>query len=617
MKDSQVIKFIAIICLATTITALIVARNSPAVGYESSIYAATPPFVWGALIFNLICGVSIIVHQIYTGKESISNLWTLGIFIILIAYTTILSLYITRGYTLWYGGHTDFHLGLAQDLLSSGHIDSTNFYPMIHIYLTQISSICAIPLIVLSKIIPLIFALFYVTFMYLLAKSVLPYKGQIIFATVASMTLVPDIYMSLMPNFLANMLLPLAFFLTIKNFGSPTTPWRLLFIIIVLLFPISHPVSSFIFLLMLLSIWLLPRIVNTIGRISIKSKLTSSSPAFSSSTFSTLLLLFAGGIAIAWISSFDVWRATIFNIYSAIFEGGTVRLDILMNQIAYAEGIGYSITLYFFKLYAVASLYIVFTLITFPILLKRFYIRPYPWNLVSLYAPIAACALVLIGLWFTRVGIEPQRLVVYIVIWCTPFVGYMLYKILKQAHFWNNVLLAKLTPLILVVVLVSTFVHGMAKLYPSPYLYTTNVQVTRMQLNGMEWVIHNKDMNLPFSSHQLWPDAFARYLLTLEERNARPDISSRGEMVAKSLPPPPHFGYDEQPTLGTSYTSDAYLVLDTKDKELYSIVYSEMATEDLKFLPQDFERLKEDSSLDHIYYNGSLDVYFIRGTSSS
>ena len=50
--------------MGMTIGALMVARNSPAVAYEASMYTATPSIVWIVLFINLVCGISIVVHQV-------------------------------------------------------------------------------------------------------------------------------------------------------------------------------------------------------------------------------------------------------------------------------------------------------------------------------------------------------------------------------------------------------------------------------------------------------------------------------------------------------------------------------------------------------------------------
>jgi len=178
MRLDRAIQIICIICLGMTIGALIVARNSPTIAYEPSIYTATPHIVWLVLFINLVCGIGIVVHQVGSNRYTNDNLWFLGILLILLSYTIILSLWIIRGYALWGDYDPFFHLGLVHELISSAYIDS--IYPITHILLAQISHISGISPLVFHNILPVIFGVFYILFMYLLAKSILPNKGQII-----------------------------------------------------------------------------------------------------------------------------------------------------------------------------------------------------------------------------------------------------------------------------------------------------------------------------------------------------------------------------------------------------------------------------------------------------
>ena len=144
MKSSRVIKLVSIISFALTVFILIILKSSPATGYESSIYTHTPPVVWGGLISSIICGVGIILHQLYARKENESNLWVIGLLLIALNLTILLCVHTLRGYALYGRGDSLSHLGIIRNLISSGHVESRNFYPIIHIYIAQLSQICNI-----------------------------------------------------------------------------------------------------------------------------------------------------------------------------------------------------------------------------------------------------------------------------------------------------------------------------------------------------------------------------------------------------------------------------------------------------------------------------------------
>ncbi|MCL0082804.1 hypothetical protein M1O14_03765, partial [Dehalococcoidia bacterium] len=409
MKSARLIKIIACVCFVLITVALVVVWNSPATAYEVCIYAATPPIFWAALILSFVCGISIIVQQLYARDHEKSNLWVVGLILILLGHTALLSLWIIRGYALWCPGDPLSHLGWIQDIIYSGHVVGfVELYPITHIYLAQISLLLDINPVVLHRLIPLFFALLYVAGMYLLVKSILPIKGAVILATIVSLIPLHGGYLNLTPNHLSNLALPLAFFLLIKSFTSGTVRWKALFIIMVFLFPVFHPLPSFILLLVLLTIWLPGRILGFLR----KEPLKATSSAFGFNATASLLLLVWG---ITWLSGFYVWEATIRNVYTFITEGGPGHLGLLREQILLAEGYGFSVIEHFLKLYSGIVVLILLTMAALPILWRRMPTERNLRNLGSLYGPLAAFALAFIVLYLVALPFNPLRLLVYVV----------------------------------------------------------------------------------------------------------------------------------------------------------------------------------------------------------
>ena len=67
-----------------TLTLLII-KNSPAKGYELSIYTSTPFLAWIFLIVSATGGISIILHQAFIGDKK-SNWWIIGFLILILNY---------------------------------------------------------------------------------------------------------------------------------------------------------------------------------------------------------------------------------------------------------------------------------------------------------------------------------------------------------------------------------------------------------------------------------------------------------------------------------------------------------------------------------------------------
>jgi hypothetical protein len=641
------------VCFALTAAALIVTRNSPAAGYESSIYQATPLIFWVAFAISITCGIAIIIHQLYIKNEE-HNGWKVGLVLILVSYTAILSLLIVRGYALWNAtGDDSSHLGMVQTIIATGHIGNTNFYPIAHIYAAEISSICSIAPVVLHKGMPLTLALLYVAFMYLLAKAVLPHKGAVILATLASLTLLYGSYLRFMPNVLANLLFPLALFLVIKSFTSSSWRWQWLLIVMVLLFPVFHPVPTVALAVVLVAATLAKVVLDKVTKNT--RRIADSGVKFSLIALA-ILLIWGGG----WISSYSnvsvgVARMLIPESYSIPestlsestlsestlsestlsestllikgyprpepytletapdlprVSGNVPNFVRLIDDIRHGQEYGYSAPEAFFKIYGGILLYILLALIAFPILWRRLRKQANLRNLVLLYGPLAAIALLIVGLYFTGLDFGPLRFLPYIPLICTIFVGYVGYELIERAGISKRSSRVRvLAPILVGIVLLGAFGSGAANLYASPYNLNDNYQTTRTEIVGMDWLFDNKAYSLAISDHCLPPGRFADFLLTPEERSWRRDIP-----WLDGIQPPSHFGYHKQTWLGGWYLKDAYLVLGERDKLRYVEVYPKLAK--YRFYPEDFERLNSDPTLDKLYTNGECDIWLIHSVLS-
>ena len=593
---NRIIKIAAIIAFIFITIALILIRNSPATGYEVSIYAATPLSAWFFLISSFACGIGIAVYEVYQKKDNRSNLWAIGLLLILLSAIAILFLDHIRGY-FFYGSGDDFtHMKYVQTILSSGHAGEQNIYPITHILYAQLSQVFDIEPTFLFGVIPSIFYILYAVFMYLFAKTVLPGKGHAILATVAGLTFQ---YVSCYahPNYLANLTLPLAFYLFAKSY-TPTEskakiPFTALFVIMLILFPVFHPIPAIIIIILLLTIWLPGKVsVSQSKNVAIS---TEKSYKFSSAASLLLIVWF-----ITWISSFYCWDATIRNLHFLLTEGGSTNIDVLREQMLYAEGYGYSVMEQFFKVYGGILVYVVLTLAAFLVLIKR---MERDINLRNLFA---FCAPLIFFAFFVAVGYGSNtcgltRILNISIILCSLFVGFLLYELLGHKFNRNCWHKACLFGVIFLLIMVS--IHGVLKLYPSPYTLGPNDQVTQAEVKGMDWFFHSKDVTKPWLSMTICPYRYADMLLTQEERAGRKYIT---RII---LWPPYHFGYPKNDSLGDQYEKDHYMALNKRDRSIYAEIFPDMAK--LRFLPRDFEQLENDTSIDKLYCSGGFDAYFI------
>ncbi|UCE08251.1 MAG: hypothetical protein JSW07_09610, partial [bacterium] len=280
-------------------------------------------------------------------------------------------------------GDPSTHLGIIKQINTYGHVLRSNFYPLMSIYVAELQQILNLELIQLHKLIPLYFNLLYVVFMYLFAKSILPDKGQIILASVASCTLVHKTTLNLTPNNLSNLLFPMALFILFKSFTTNKMQWKTLIIITLLLYPPFHPLPTLALGIILISLWLPKRVFSLANKYTEKGY----SSIRSIDKFNAILPPFLLVWGITWISSFYIWDQAIRNILIIIQEGGETHLSSLIGQITYAESYQYNVVVQILKSQGGALLYIFLTISSISILWKKIHINKEIKNLISLYGP--------------------------------------------------------------------------------------------------------------------------------------------------------------------------------------------------------------------------------------
>jgi len=140
--------------------ALIITWNTPATGYEASIYWSTPLILWVSLIASVTVGIALVVVSIAKKELEQNSLWKIGFLLVFLCYTVCLALFIIRGYYMWcMTGDPASHIGWIKETLNTGQVSATLIYPIMHIYLSEIVFMTDLDLVFLHKVVPLIFGL--------------------------------------------------------------------------------------------------------------------------------------------------------------------------------------------------------------------------------------------------------------------------------------------------------------------------------------------------------------------------------------------------------------------------------------------------------------------------
>lgn len=165
-----------IISLTLLFSVLIIATTPPATGYELSIYEAYPTILWVLLSINIFFSVYTIIRSCDTQSR---NLYY-GYFSILLIETIILFLPIIRGYYSISRGEGDMHhhMFVASQILNSGYLPLTDYYPLMHIWLSIVYNFLP-DFIILILILSIVFFILYILSLYILGKTILGRKSVV------------------------------------------------------------------------------------------------------------------------------------------------------------------------------------------------------------------------------------------------------------------------------------------------------------------------------------------------------------------------------------------------------------------------------------------------------
>lgn len=596
-KANRATKLIAIICFVLIIVAVVTAWISPATGYESSIYKSTPLIVWACLLIAIAGGISVIVNQLCLKNEN-NNEWVIGLIPILTSNATIISLHIIRGYAFWTAsGDPGSHIGVVRDIISTGHFEADSIYPMLHVFTAQISQVTGMNIMKLGQIWPVFCTLLGMVFVYYLSKSVMPNRRQVIATALVGTIMVGGWYLNFTPNHTGNMLFPLLLYLAIKaTRRQQLFQWRLLFIFGIFLVAILHILVSFTLLFVISSI----SAAVVIWHFVTYKKLKDCKPILVFVLPLVLLLLVWN---IVWISGFRAWDIAVNSIYNSLMGTGSSTLQSTLARAEYAEGLGFDIRIYFLKVYSGFLIYTVLALVALPIIWKRLHGNAELESLFSLYGPLAMIAILFLVNEIRHIE-GFGRLTFYIVMFCVPFVGFLLWEFLNASR---HRLPQLLTPLLAVMFVFGLSVWAIPKIYVSPYLESYSGHNTYTELESWDWFCQHRKVNIEVTGLSIHPVRMTKFLFSPRDQILYADIQEKFSSVEN------HFDYDKRPMLGSSYPADKYLVLKELDKAMYSEIYPTLA--EIRFMPVDFAQLEHDPSLDKLYSNGGADNWFVHSMS--
>ena len=184
------------------------------------------------------------------------------------------------------------------------------------------------------------------------------------------------------------MFFPFALFLMFKYLTSNNFSWGILLYIILLVYPVFHPLPSIMLGLILLTLWIPSKLHDVWNMIRenkqnlLNLKLRNVKGVI---PFLFLIIWF-----IFWYSFYSIWGYTITEVYQTVSaEGTTSQGQILTENVQYAQFYGFDVVEIFLRSYGELLLLSILSVLCFLVLWKTVSREPKQENIFSLFGPFA------------------------------------------------------------------------------------------------------------------------------------------------------------------------------------------------------------------------------------
>ena len=578
IKISYIAAVISILC------ALVMIIYTPATsGYEISIYDAYPWFFWMFLIFSISIGLFSLFE--FADSSNKSNLWAVGILIILLSNFIILSLQLSRGYVLYGTGDVINHIGYIKDIFYNGHISPGNYYPMFHVLVSILSFISSIPYTKIVLCLPAVFSVSYTVWIYYLAKKIFNKRFTVIITVaLGSIMLLMGYQTYFSPNALTLFTLPLILYLIMSDLKEKKVSYTILITIFFIWLVFAHMLVAIFLIIILISIHVWKYVYN--------AKINNKNDIKVPTKEAILLLLIS---TVTWFSYTSLWGSTINNIFN------WMQGEMSYTPMGSLSDVLVKLNFYQFislviKLYGGYILIGILCIIGLFLILKR--IKKISWNEFFVMGLLYFIAPLLILMFFAPAsGVDFLRPLRFLSIPLCLFGALSIYYI-------NN--LKRLKPVIkgfiILLFLIVPALIGVFNVHTSPLIMQPNQQVTSAEILGMEFFTDNKD---PYTKTIGITSKYRfSYLLY--------GYSEGDQKLKKYL--------DFPQLINTYYVGDhfenissingsRYIIFSKADQVLYTKIYKTN-----RFTDEDFENIENKQYLDSVYSNGDFRVFYYSTT---
>lgn len=214
----------------------------------------------------------------------------------------------------------------------------------------------------------------------------------------------------------------------------------------------------------------------------------------------------------------------------------------------------------------------------------------------------------LVSAFFANFIVSWNRFLFWTTIFSIILITLFSYSLLSNSKYNKNPIksIIKLVPTVIVCVfLISLTFLSMFTFYNSPLIGDANLQVTKMDWEGVEWIMDFKNKQIVVEELGITHYRYASAIYGKEEYY----LIEPGDEIYKPIPD--HFSYHNITSLGKYYNESRYMIITRSAKIRYPEAYPNYK-ELWRFTPSDFDQLQDDNSVNRVFHNGDFEAYLIR-----
>lgn len=622
LKESRNTILKVLLCAAFLLQTVgtLTAWNTPATGYETSIYWATPIIFWIALGFSFSVATAIIILDVF--GERVSRLLHYTVWGLLGTATfSLAALCIIRGYDS-IGIYEDVgsHIGVLSGVVQSGFINT--YYPSIYTGPGAFQIFSGVSTMETIAIYPIFYLFIFLIGVYVLSREIFPERGTaciitllIFFLPIGTVIYLAPYYPILFIGMQSTIrIFPIVLFVLVITLHRKDSEYLLLAGIFAASMVFYHPMASLLLIMtytaIILHYIIQKKLLLVQSTLSIKAIIVA---------FCTTISLF---ILWSWRQFGGMIVDGVLSTLTVFEDQGDREIGELSSFTSDAINYGYSVD----TILQIGSINIIIYGLFISgvcLYLLKFRTNKNYSKAGILFLLAGILVAVTGGLFFIDIGFRFSRFLDEVYLLAIIFAGFFLYHVgitlQKRSKILDN---RKVFAILLVIMLVICGL-SMISFHPSPFTKSDSSQDTVSTYMAMKTLLPR--INTDYTSSGVYFTYPHRYRHILESMTSSSYTTYRydenGTVVTVVADSniyngmsmnivPYHFGYDSINSLGMLYDSPSYLFLFERDLAHYQFVYPEMQEQTMSIL--DFKRVDScDLSVNKYYNNGEFRSYVI------